>query len=313
VYISGTLHLYSGPDRELFFTFDDWVAQDLYASGDFDLDKKETRQVFVSVGKDRFIHKRTLSFSRKQSEIKVSLCKDTTKDNLGALTTLYDWFAPPGIVRPKVIVVVGTLAKANYLGVRVWELSIQEPVDLVSPPGFERRTKEPSKSRKTYIRRSSVQQQNLGDIGRIAEKRALAVLRRHYPQPKYSCLWRDGFLDSEKIAIRELGIICDIDVWNVSADCAFAFLEIKAQQLRSRRTRPAFYLSSAEWRSANVAKQVNLPYLIWLVQYERLDALRDLDGKVRILECRGIKQEWASPDVLYITPESTSLREIPTD
>ena len=66
--------------------------------------------MFISVGNDRFIHRRTLSFSRKQSEIKVSLCKETTKDGLGSLTTLYDWFAPSGILRPDVVQVVGALA-----------------------------------------------------------------------------------------------------------------------------------------------------------------------------------------------------------
>jgi hypothetical protein len=35
--ISGTLHLYSGEDRELFFTFDDDVAQDLYSTSHFDI------------------------------------------------------------------------------------------------------------------------------------------------------------------------------------------------------------------------------------------------------------------------------------
>jgi hypothetical protein len=82
--ISGTLHLYSGEDRELFFTFDDDVAQNLYAASNFDIDDKDSRRVFISVGSDRFINRRTMSFSRKQSEIKVSLCHKTTKDNLGA-------------------------------------------------------------------------------------------------------------------------------------------------------------------------------------------------------------------------------------
>ena len=77
--VSGTLHLYSGDDRELFFTFDDEVARDLYSSSDFDIDDRETRRVYISVGTNRFINRRTLSFSRKQSEIKVSLCKPDHK------------------------------------------------------------------------------------------------------------------------------------------------------------------------------------------------------------------------------------------
>ena len=36
--ISGTLHFYSGEDKELFFVFDDDVAQQLYKMGDFDVD-----------------------------------------------------------------------------------------------------------------------------------------------------------------------------------------------------------------------------------------------------------------------------------
>ena len=83
MYISGTLHLYSGADRELFFVFDDDVAQELYASGDFPIADIQRRRAYISVGPDRFIHQRTLSFSRKQTEIKVSLCSRNTKDGLG--------------------------------------------------------------------------------------------------------------------------------------------------------------------------------------------------------------------------------------
>ena len=46
--ISGTLHLYSGKDRELFFTFDDDVAQELYASAaipDLKAIRKETLRI----------------------------------------------------------------------------------------------------------------------------------------------------------------------------------------------------------------------------------------------------------------------------
>lgn len=62
--ISGTLHLYSGEDKELFFVFDDELAQPLYRQRAFDVDRLETRRVYISVGSDRFIHRRALSFSR---------------------------------------------------------------------------------------------------------------------------------------------------------------------------------------------------------------------------------------------------------
>jgi hypothetical protein len=71
--ISGTLHLYSGEDKELFFVFDDEIAQQLYRMPKFDIEDSDSRRAYISVGTDRFIHRRTLSFSRKQTEIKVSL------------------------------------------------------------------------------------------------------------------------------------------------------------------------------------------------------------------------------------------------
>ena len=59
-------------DSELFFVFDDDVAQVLYGMPEFDVSDVDTRRVWVSVGNDRFINRRTLSFSQKQSESKVS-------------------------------------------------------------------------------------------------------------------------------------------------------------------------------------------------------------------------------------------------
>src|SRR4051812_46203962 len=91
--INGTLHLYSGDRRELFFVFADSVAQQLYKNPALDIDDPPSRVVSVSIGNSRFISERTLSFSRKQSEIKVSLCSRNSKEGLKDLTGLYNWFA----------------------------------------------------------------------------------------------------------------------------------------------------------------------------------------------------------------------------
>jgi len=111
--VSGSLHLYSGDDKELFFVFDDAVAQDMYRDSQFNIDDLETRRVYISVGSSRFIHQRTLSFSRKQTEIKVSLCSRNTKDGLGSLTALYDWFTRRG-VHPAPFGILGRLAKVRH-------------------------------------------------------------------------------------------------------------------------------------------------------------------------------------------------------
>ena len=308
--ISGTLHLYSGDDRELFFTFDDDVAQELYLSTDFDIDDKETRRVYISVGDDKLISRRTLSFSRKQTEIKVSLCKKTTKENLGSLTRLYDWFAPAGRVRPNVISVVGTLRTLQRNHERIWELALEEPLGLVSPPGLKRRLKAPSKAQRAYVNRREIYEKELSVFGRLAEKRALRVLEAHYPPPRFSCLWRDGYLDSEKAIVREQGIICDIDIWNNIEKRVHCFIEVKAQQVRLRRASPRFYLSSAEWRSFQYAKSKKVDYCIWIVQYEDKEKLIDPHGKIRILECNEILPKWMSPEVLVVSPPANSVRTI---
>lgn len=50
--------------RELFFVFDDDIAQQLYRRPEFKIKDVNTRRAFVSVGNDRFIHQRTLNFSK---------------------------------------------------------------------------------------------------------------------------------------------------------------------------------------------------------------------------------------------------------
>src|SRR5438128_2015242 len=109
--------------------------------GSFDIDDLESRRVYISVGADRFIHRRTLSFSRKQTEIKVSLCSLATKDGLFSLTALYDWFARRARPRPAPFGLLGTLERVQHDGDRVWELRLTEPAGLVAPPGLARRRK----------------------------------------------------------------------------------------------------------------------------------------------------------------------------
>src|ERR1041385_6233603 len=145
--VSGSLHFYSGEDKELFFVFDDVVAQQMYRDTDFKIDDLETRRWYISVGSTRLIHQRTLSFSRKQTEIKVSLCSRNTKDGLGLLTALYDWFARRG-VHPAPFGVLGRLFRIRHNRASVWELKLTEPEDLVAPPGLPRRRKTKSPERR---------------------------------------------------------------------------------------------------------------------------------------------------------------------
>jgi len=181
--VSGTLHLYSGEDRELFFVFDDDMAQELTGTGDFDPDNSQSRHVYISVGSERFIHRRTLHFTRKQTEIKVSLCSRNTKNNLGALTALYDWFAPDAARHPEPIAILGSLHRRKRRGERVWELHLEEPADLelVPPPGALLRPKVPSRTRQNWLTRREFQERNLRQAGRKAEILALQVAERDFP------------------------------------------------------------------------------------------------------------------------------------
>jgi hypothetical protein len=308
--VSGTLHLYAGEDRELFFAFDDEIAQQLYEMADFNVDDKASRRVSISVGCDRFISQRTLSFSRKQREIKVSLCKATTKNGLASLTKLYDWFAPVGMERPKVAAVVGSLRRVRRSQSMVWELAIEEPVGLVAPPGLKRRLKVPSRTQRSYAHRRKIIEKELAAIGRLAEARALTTLTTQFRHPNFSCLWRDSYLDSEKEAVRRLGIICDIDIWDNVRDRPSGFIEVKAQQVRDNRAAPQFFLSSAEWKSFQYAIARKMDYRVWLVQYADRDHLANCSGPVRILECMEIKPEWMVPETSLVVPNPTSLRSV---
>src|SRR5262245_59249246 len=182
--VSGSLHLYSGDDKELFFVFDDVVAQDMYRDSQFDIDDLESRRVYISVGKVRFIHERTLSFSRKQTEIKVSLCSRNTKDGLGPLTALYDWFGRRG-TQPSPFGLLGRLSQVRHNGTFVWELTLSEPEDLVVPPGLPRRLKTKSRERRSFEHRRAILQRDLAAPGRLTERLALTIVSEDFAAPNY--------------------------------------------------------------------------------------------------------------------------------
>lgn len=303
--VSGTLHFYSGKHKEFFFVFDDIVAQRLNKDVRFDVDDPETRKVYISVGSSRFIHKRTLNFSRKQTEIKVSLCSRNTKDGLRALTDLYDWFARRGD-SPSPIGVLGNLAITTHQGDTVWELKLTEPEGLVAPPGFGRRKKKKSNERKSFEHRREIQQKDLLKPGRLAEKLALNILNKKRSASNLSYLWRDKYLDSEKIEIRKLGIIADIDVWNEDASAPESFIEVKAQKIVEKRANPLFYLSSSEWRSYQKCKSKGLKYEIWLFQYREIDDLDGAGQNASLTLFDILSEKWLAPEGYIVMPPSSA-------
>lgn len=300
--VSGTLHLYSGDDKELFFVFDDDVAQVLYDSPDIDVDDRETRRVWISVGTDRFIHRRTMNFSRKQTEIKVSLCSRASKDDLGTLTTVYDWYVPAGAKRPEPFPIIGTLDRVQHEGGEAWELHLTEPVGLIVPPGLLPRKKAPPSERKAYEARRLIVKRDTEAIGRKAEELAFELAQGDFPAPDYSCHWRDTFLDSIKPAIRKLGIIADIDVWNEDAGEAEVFLEIKAQKILSKKTKPFFHLSASEWRSHNKARKSGIPYQLWLFRYYNLTDFDDARDQIELIVYDELDSTWLDPESFGVEP-----------
>lgn len=299
--ISGTLHFYSGERKEFFFVFDDDIARQLYNVPEFNVADLDSRRAYISVGTDRFIHRRTLSFSRKQTEIKVSLCSLASKDGLGALTALYDWFAARG-AHPAPFAVLGTLRNVRSGEERGWELSITEPVDLVAPPGLSRRLKSAPRERRSYAHRRQFVQRDLTEAGRPAEELALSLAINEFPTPGYSCLWRRDFLDSERIEIRKMGIVADIDVWNVANDAPEMFIEVKAQKILRHGADPVFYLSVGEWRSYERARTANVPYQVWLFQYLDIADFNTAIHQVRLIVFDDLNADWLNPDGYLVKP-----------
>jgi hypothetical protein len=307
--ISGTLHFYSGQDKELFFVFDDDVAQPLYRRPEFDIEDLNSRRVYISVGRDRFIHRRTLSFSRKQTEIKVSLCSRSTKDDLGALTTLYDWFSSRGRPHPRPFAVLGTLRRAQFGEESVWELWMTEPVGLIVPPGLARRRKTAPPERRSYEHRRRYIQRDLEAAGRAAERLAFELARLDYPSPDYSCLWRQEFLDSERIEIRKMGVLDDIDVWNIPQGIPEVFIEVNSQKVLRRGADPMFYFSVGEWRSYERAKAAGVPYQVWLFQYLGLGDFKTAPHKVALIVFDELSDDWLNPNGYLITPGAGSGKQ----
>jgi|SRR5579872_410374 len=303
--VSGTLHLYSGVDRELFFVFDDDVAQQLSAMGDFHRDDPRSRRAYISVGSERFIHARTLHFTRKQTEIKISLCSRNTKDNLGALTALYDWFAPNVAQHPEPVEVLASLNRRRHRGAQVWELHFLEPanLELVPPAGALSRPKLPSQARQGWLSRRKFQERDLQRAGRKAEILALDVAQRDYPPPEYRCLWRDGFLDSEIPSVRSQAIIADVDVWCDSENKVAAFLEVKAQKVVGAHDAPIFFLSRAEFRSYESARNLRLPYFIWLFQYRDLKDFDNAPNLVSLIVFESLRESWLNAEQYLVRPE----------
>lgn len=305
--ISGTLHLYSGADGELFFVFDDEFAQVLYRSGEFRIELIETRRVFVSLAKHRFVKLGTLSFSKKQTEIKVSLCTSGSKTRHHALLALYDWFVPRQ-GRPEPLRVLATFKKVRRGTEHRWELRIQEPVDLEVPPGLDRRKKTDSPVRKTWKKRREIELRDTEKISRPAEEIVLGILRADFPEPAWQCLWRDGYFDSEREEIRSLGIIADIDIWNNVRQGPELFIEVKAQKITRRSDAPRFYLSRSEWRSMSRCKEAGLRYQIWLLQYEGGDELFSKHAYSKILVFESIDEAWLDPETFFVRASKSAGR-----
>ena len=288
--------------KNCFFVFDDVVAQDMYRDSRFDIDDLESRRVYISAGSSRLIHRRTLSFSRKQTEIKVSLCSRNTKDGLDSLTALYDWFTG----RPAPFGVLGRLAKVGHNGTSVWELTLTEPEGLITPPGLYRRQKKKSPERQSFEHRREIQQRDLTIPGRRAEELAAKILKKDFPAPNYVCLWRDKFLDSERIEIRKMGIIADVDVWDVRANAPERFIEVKAQKVVGARSKPIFHLSSAEWRSYLAAKAKRVTYEIWLFQYREVEDLKSAPQSVNLPIFDEVSKDWLDPEGYLVAPPSVA-------
>src|SRR5439155_10234978 len=116
-------------------------------------------------------------------------------------------------------------------------------------------------------------------------------------------LWRDRFLDSELLAVRLQAIIADVDVWSDSENKVAAFLEIKAQKIVGNRDAPLFFLSKAEYRSYQTAKNLRIPYLIWLFQYKDLTDFDEAQHLVSLIVFENLRESWFSPEQYLVRPE----------
>jgi hypothetical protein len=142
--------------------------------------------------------------------------------------------------------------------------------------------------------------------GRPAEKLALRLAWVDFPSPQYACLYRKDFIDSERIEIRKMGIVADIDVWDVTEKCAEAFIEVKAQKVRRVGVNPAFFISSGEWRSYHSAGRKGIPYQIWLFQYLDLSHFKSAPHRLGFSVFESLSADWLDPDGYLVSPEPGS-------
>src|SRR5439155_10105387 len=127
-----------------------------------------------------------------------------------------------------------------------------------------------------------------------------------FPAPRYACLWRKEFLDSERIEIRRIGIIADIDVWNTARDAPKIIVEVKAQKVHRGDEDPAFYLSLAEWRSSQAAAKARIPYQVWLFRYRQLRHFRESPHQVALMVFERLDAAWIEPGSYLATPSASS-------
>lgn len=120
--------------------------------------------------------------------------------------------------------------------------------------------------------------------------------------PRYECLWRGEFLDSEKLAIRKLGIIADIDVWDQRADRPSHFIEVKAQKVTRLQAEPRFFLSVAEWRSYQSAARARIGYQLWLFQYLAAEDFAAARQRIKLGVYTELDESWLNPDGFAVLP-----------
>jgi hypothetical protein len=105
-----------------------------------------------------------------------------------------------------------------------------------------------------------------------------------------------------------MGVIADIDVWNVPSNAPERFIEAKAQKIVGVRAKPIFHLSAAEWRSYLNAKAKGVAYEVWLFQYQDVEDLKSAPNKVNLIIFDQISKDWLEPEGYLVTPPSSAGR-----
>ena len=134
----------------------------------------------------------------------------------------------------------------------------------------------------------------------------MRVLMKDYAARNYECLWRKEFLDSARVEIRKMGIIADIDIWNLAANAPERFIEVKAQKVAGPKARPIFHLSSGEWRSYLKAKNKRISYEVWLFQYRDVEDFKRSPQKVTLTRFVELSKDWLDPEGYLVLPPSVA-------